>query len=107
MFAFTAANHLGLVGKMESLIRHRLPVVNCPMCATFWSTLAYMLYVSRDVIGAVAMSFLFAYMAIWLELTMCVADHFYTRIYEKFVSSAGADKAASGPFKGDASGSVS
>ena len=80
MFAFTAANHLGLVGTIENIIRHPLPVINCPMCGTFWSTLIIVSVMSHDIIGTVAMAFLFAYLATWLELAMCVIDHYYKKI---------------------------
>ena len=41
VFSATAANHLGLVAAAESFIRHRLPVLNCPKCAAFWSVIVY------------------------------------------------------------------
>ena len=40
VFACTAVNHLGLVAAVERVIRHRLYVVNCPKCLTFWSMMA-------------------------------------------------------------------
>lgn len=96
MFAFTAANHLGLVSKLESIIGHTIPIINCPKCSTFWSTLIYMLVVSHDIIGGIAMSFFFAYLAIWLELAMGVADCLYMDIYEKIVSRTAPSKTATG-----------
>ena len=41
VFSATAANHLGLVAAAESVVRHRLPVLNCPKCAAFWSVIVY------------------------------------------------------------------
>ena len=96
VFAFTAANHLGLVSTIEGMIKHPLPVINCPMCSSFWSTLIYMVVASNDVIGAVAMSFFFAYLATWLELAMCVIDHFYKKIYEKIIPRSATDTTAEG-----------
>lgn len=107
MFAFTAANHLGLIGKIEEIINHPLPVINCPMCSTFWSTLIYMLVSANDVIGAVAMSFLFAYMATWLELAMCVVDHFYKKIYETIIPRSATDKIAECADDGHTPGALS
>ena len=107
MFAFTAANHLGLVSKLESIIGHPIPIVNCPKCSTFWSTLIYMLIASRDIIGGIAMSFFFAYLAIWVELAMGVADCIYMDIYEKIISRTTSAKTTSGAAGRDTSSTLS
>lgn len=83
----TAVNHLGLVQAIERVVHHKLPIVNCPKCLTFWSTFAY--GVSGDGIAALpselprllAISILCSYLAIWLELLMYAIDTLYNRIY--------------------------
>lgn len=97
--ACTSANHLGLIAAVERVLHCRLPVVNCPKCLTFWSTLAYLLacfLVGDDVqlrgsliaihLPAVprmfAVSFLAAYSALWLELIMYFIDTLYNSIYD-------------------------
>ena len=97
--ACTSANHLGLIAAVESLLHHRLPVVNCPKCFTFWSTLAYLLacfLVGDDALlrggpiaanlpavpRMLAVSFLAAYSALWLELIMYFIDTIYNSIYD-------------------------
>lgn len=90
LFSATAVNHLGLVAAVEKVVRHRLPVLNCPKCLTFWSVLAYG-GLSGDGIAAhpsvlpwlVAAALACAYMAIWLELIMYAIDTLYNRIYGK------------------------
>lgn len=88
VFFSTAVNHLGLIAAIERVIHHRLPVVNCPKCLTFWGTLIY--GVSGDGITAallsvlprlLAISILCSYLAIWLELLMYAIDTLYNRIY--------------------------
>lgn len=83
-----AVNHLGLIEAIERVIHHRLPVVNCPKCLSFWGTLA--LGLSGDGITAahpsalprlLATSILCSYLAIWLELIMYAIDTLYNRIY--------------------------
>ena len=99
--ACTSANHLGLIAAVESLLHRRLPVVNCPKCFTFWSTLAYLLAcflvgddaLLRDggpitaLLSAVprmlAVAFLAAYSALWLELIMYFIDTLYNSIYDQ------------------------
>ena len=88
VFFSTAANHLGLIGAVERAVRHRLPVVNCPKCLSFWGTFAY--GVSGDGLAAahpsvlsrlLAISILCAYAAVWLELLMYAIDTLYNKIY--------------------------
>ena len=83
IFACTAANHLGLVQAIESVIHKRLPVINCVKCFTFWSTLAYGLTVnSNSVAATIALSFLAAWLAIWLDLLMGFIDKKYLYLYD-------------------------
>ena len=107
MFAFTSANHLGLISKAEEIINHPLPILNCPMCSTFWSALAYLMLTGHNVIGAVAMSFFFAYLALWVELAMCGTDYLYSKIYEKITEQSASDEAAADTYDGDAASPLS
>lgn len=98
LFSCVAANHLGLVAAIEKAISRRLPVINCPKCLSFWATLIYGLLTSIfgcsvccDSVAALpsaipsvlALSFLAAYAAIWLELIMFSIDTLYNSIYDK------------------------
>lgn len=88
VFVCTAVNHLGLIAAIERVIRHRLPVVNCPKCLTCWSVFAYGIatvpYVSLQIVARLlAISLLCSYLAIWLELLMYAIDTLYNRIYVK------------------------
>ena len=84
----TAVNHLGLIAAIERVVHHRLPVLNCPKCLTFWGTLA--LGLSGDGFTAahpsalprlLAISILCSYTAVWLELIMYAIDTLYNKIY--------------------------
>ena len=97
LFSSVAANHLGLVAAVEGVIRHRLPVLNCPKCLAFWATLGYLFVGINDMVARpcgivawlkavvviLAVSFLAAYLAIWLELLMFTIDTLYNSIYDK------------------------
>ena len=102
VFSATAANHLGLVAAAESVIRHRLPVLNCPKCAAFWLVLAYGLgyeicftttrhfvdvndmvaYHFEYILKLIAVAFLSAWSAVWLDLFMGITDQLYLRAYD-------------------------
>lgn len=89
----TSANHLGLIKAVEGIIHHRLPIVNCVKCCTFWATLIFMLFqlpvslsgVLRGGVFCLAISFLASYTAIWLELLMFSIDTLYNHIYGKLI----------------------
>ena len=89
VFVCTAVNHLGLIKAIEGVIRHSLPVINCPKCLTFWSVMAYGIYVSVINLGNIvatlphllAISLLCSYLALWLELLMYAIDTLYNKIY--------------------------
>lgn len=90
VFACTAANHLGLIPAIETVIHRRLPVINCIKCLTFWSVLAYCLVCYDDIAAAIeeapqllAISFLSAWSAIWLDLFMGMIDYLYIKVYEQ------------------------
>ena len=102
VFSATAANHLGLVAAVESVVRHRLPIMNCPKCAAFWSVLAYGLgceisfttthhfvnandmvaHHSGHILELIAAAFLSAWLAVWLDLLMGIIDQLYTKLYD-------------------------
>jgi len=90
VFSATAANHLGLVAAAESVVRHRLPVLNCPKCAAFWSVMVYGVAVANVSLFTVhfylmlfAAAFLSAWSAIWLDLLMGIIDKLYIKVYDK------------------------
>lgn len=89
VFSVVAANHLGLVAAVESTIHHHLPIVNCPKCASFWAVFAYG-SVCCDTIAAIpttlAVAFLSAWSAIWLDLLMGIIDYLYLKVYDTIYS---------------------
>lgn len=91
VFIATTANHLGLVSAIESAIKHKIWIVDCPKCLTFWSVLLYGIATvpSGSPLGLttalhlIAISFLSSYLAIWLELAEGFIDLLYIKVYEK------------------------
>ena len=89
VFACTAANHLGLIPAIQSVTRLRtLPVISCPKCLTFWSVLAYLIGSGTGIITSLAVSFLSAWSAVWLDLLMGFIDQLYLNIYEQIYTTA-------------------
>ena len=100
VFACTAANHIGPIPDIEAFLRRKLPVVGCIKCLTFWSVLVYGLVCCGTVSAAIeaaprqlAISFLSAWSAIWLDLFMGIIDKLYLKIYGKIYPTANAPDA--------------
>lgn len=102
VFSAVAANHLGLVAAAESVVHHRLPVLNCPKCAAFWLVLVYgfgyeicftttrhfvdvndmVAYHFEYILKLIAVAFLSAWSAVWLDLLMGIIDQLYIKVYD-------------------------
>ena len=90
VFSATAANHLGLVAAVESVVRHRLPIMNCPKCAAFWSVIVYgvaveiyfSLFTVHFYLTLFAAAFISAWLAVWLDLLMGIIDQLYIKLYD-------------------------
>ena len=93
IFSAVTMNHLGLIGEIERMIGNRIPIIDCPKCATFWMTLCYGMG-KREFSGipeiplVLAISFLASYMAIWLELLEGYTDTLYAKLYDKIYPTA-------------------
>lgn len=84
-FSCVAMNHLGLVATAERILRHKLPVLNCAKCSTFWLTLGYGCHHNATINGIIislAVAFALAYLAIWIELLMGSIDNIYLYLYD-------------------------
>lgn len=111
VFVAVTMNHMGLVSAIESAIHHKLWIVDCPKCCTFWLTLTYLVTdvqeVSKtEVTKILAISFLASYSALWLELIEAFIDVLYMKLYGKIITTDTDDTAASDPDGGDSAGSV-
>lgn len=88
----TLANHLGLIEAIESVLHFKIPILNCPKCCSFWLVLAYSLLRGQELVVSVAVSFLSAYSAVWLELLCGTIDYLYNKLYENIYSEKTIDK---------------
>lgn len=91
-FSAVAANHLGLVSAIERTVKHRLPILDCPKCMTFWSVLGYggaSCDEATELPAVAAVALLAAWAAIWLELAMGFIDKIYLKAYGKIYPAAG------------------
>ena len=96
--AAVLANHMGLIEAIEGVIMHKLPIINCSRCLTFWSVLCLLCCnnVAAKPTTIVATSFAASYAAMWLELLFGIIDKQYERIYEKTYPEADKEAAEAG-----------
>lgn len=77
-------NHLGLCQAIENVIKHKIIVLNCSKCLSFWSVFLYSLYfTSYGVILSLFIAFISAYCALWIELMFGLIDNYYTKLWQK------------------------
>ena len=90
VFVCVTMNHLGLITAIESVIKNRLPILNCPKCCTFWSVLLYGLTANHfeEILELLAISFLASYIAIWLELFEGFIDTLFLKLYGKIYNTS-------------------
>jgi hypothetical protein len=93
IFGCVAANHLGFIEAVESVLKAELPVFNCPKCLTFWATL-FTMFPSHGLIMTFATAFAAAYAALWLELALGFIDKLYLSAYETFINNQHTDDKA-------------
>ena len=98
VFVCVAVNHLGLISAIERRISIKLAVLNCCKCLSFWATFAYSIFHTL-IIPALAISFLSAYAALWLELALYRIDKLYLLCYGKISHSGTAHNQATAPNK--------
>ena len=93
VFACVTINHLGMIAAIKSVTkRNRLPVLDCPKCLSFWATLCCQLVTSCNSLPQMlSISFLCAYLAIWLELAEGFIDKLYDYVYKQIYSTADTD----------------
>lgn len=107
MFACVAANHLGLVDAMEKVLGRKIPIVNCCKCFTFWTVLFTSFLSGWNMVEALAVSFLFAWLALWVELGMGFIDTLYLKLYEKVTAAGNDDTVATDANNDDSESAVS
>jgi len=109
VFVCVTANHLGLVKAAEKVVDIEIPIINCPKCFTFWSVLIYEVWVVgfSDIPLLLAISFLCAYLALWLELLEGFVDTLYLWLYEKNYPNTENDTPAADADSGNTAGTVS
>jgi hypothetical protein len=74
--------HLGLGQAMSKIIRVDFVLFRCPKCLAFWSILGYLLLSNKPIISSIAIAFVCAYLALWIDLLLAIISEYYEKIYK-------------------------
>lgn len=72
--------HLGLAEELAEVV---VKVSKCSKCCTFWLTLATLLYTGSNVVVAVTLSLLMAYLSFWVEFVLVKMQKLYDLLWER------------------------
>ena len=106
VFVCVTMNHLGLIKAIEEKTEMEYPILNCAKCSSFWCVLCYTMFMSKQILMPLAVSFLASYIALWLELLEGYVDTLYMKLYGKIYKTSD-DTITSDANSGDSAGSVS
>ena len=75
---------MGMIDAIKKVVRFDAPVIGCVKCLTFWCCITYLAIIGMNIIQSVAVAFLLAWCAVWLDLLMGFIDNQYMRLYAKY-----------------------
>ena len=80
MIASLFAQHLGLTDAVSKVLTK---ILKCPRCLSFWAVLAVLLWLRCNLIIAIGLSILMAYLSVWTGLLLVLASKLYDRLWQK------------------------
>lgn len=87
MICCTLFNQMGLCEAIETVIKHKLPILNCAKCLTFWSSLIYMILSTHDILLSLFISFVMSYLSLWVELFLGYMATIYNKKCDEIYTS--------------------
>lgn len=80
MIVAVLVQHLGL---SEAIAKVVSKILKCPRCLSFWTVLFALLVLGCDIVIAVGLSVLMAYLSIWIGLPLGMLNDLYERLWQK------------------------
>ena len=102
---------MGLSDAIQETLGVEDKVLSCPKCLVFWLSLAHLILCGCRLLTAVGASFIFSYVALWLDLGLSALNKKHNEISDKIFSAengcaAKARKRAAGSKTGENSTGV-
>lgn len=73
---------MGLSAAFQKVLSIKIDFLSCPKCFTFWVTFFALLIKGYGIIEIVTVSFISAYLALWLSLLYDYLANLYNKLYE-------------------------
>lgn len=80
MVLATLAHHLGLP---EAIARIGLKIAQCPKCLSFWIALLVLVLVRCNVLIAIGLSLIVAYLSFWFGLVLGWLNRKYDKLWQR------------------------
>lgn len=80
MMGACLAHHLGL---SEAIARIVLKIASCPKCMTFWCVLLSLILFDFDILYALLLSMLMAYLSHYFNLLLLMLNKLYEWLWQK------------------------
>ena len=80
MVCMTLAQHLGLTSAIAKVISK---VASCPMCSTFWGSLAILSFIGEELHISAMLSILVAYGSNWFVIVLLVLQEKYNQLWQR------------------------
>lgn len=80
MVLATLAHHLGLP---EAIARIGLKIAKCPKCLSFWIALLVLVLVRCNVLIAIGLSLIVAYLSFWFGLLLGWLNRKYDKLWQR------------------------
>lgn len=71
------------LGLGEAIAQVSGKILQCPTCLTFWGALAALLYRGTDIVVAVSLSILAAYLSNFAGIILMVLNKWYERLWQR------------------------
>lgn len=80
MMTAVMAQHLGLSDAVAKVVSK---VLKCPRCLSFWTVLFVLVMLGCDLIIAMGLSVLMAYLSIWIGLLLGKLNYLYDKLWRR------------------------
>lgn len=80
MIAATLIVNLGLG---EAIAKVSGKILQCPLCLSFWGTIAALLYSGADIIVTVVLSILMAYLSNFFGIVLMILNQWYDKLWQR------------------------
>lgn len=80
MMTAVMAQHLGLSDAVAKVVSK---VLKCPRCLSFWTVLFVLVMLGCDLIIAMGLSVLMAYLSIWIGLLLGKLNDLYDKLWRR------------------------